>query len=206
MRRAFALSCMAVHAVSSLPANAMQNVPVDAAVPAVVNLPVYRINPGDELEIHVWREEQLQRVVKILPDGTFSFPLVGVVQAAGKTSADVEAVITKGLISQYFEGKVPNVTVGVRNPAGLQFSVIGKVKNTGTFTPGRYVTLLEALSFAGGTDEFANLDNIVIIRKSAQGLTTIRAKLADILRNRAGSGDPAKSILMIQSGDTVIVP
>lgn len=206
MRRAFALSGMAVLAVSSLPASAMQNVPVDAAVPAVVNLPVYRINPGDELEIHVWREEQLQRVVKILPDGTFSFPLVGVVQAAGKTAADVEAVITKGLISQYFEGKVPNVTVGVRNPAGLQFSVIGKVKTTGTFTPGRYVTLLEALSFAGGTDEFANLDNIVIIRKSAQGLTTIRAKLADILRNRAGSGDPAKSILMIQSGDTVIVP
>lgn len=206
MRRAFALSCMAVLAVSSLPANAMQNVPVDAAVPAVVNLPVYRINPGDELEIHVWREEQLQRVVKILPDGTFSFPLVGVVQAAGKTAAEVEAVITKGLISQYFEGKVPNVTVGVRNPAGLQFSVIGKVKTTGTFTPGRYVTLLEALSFAGGADEFANLDNIVIIRKSAQGLTTIRAKLADILRNRAGSGDPAKSILMIQSGDTVIVP
>ena len=206
MQRALAYICGTAVALSAQPVYAQQNDAAQAVMSSSTNLPVYRVNPGDELEIHVWREEQLQRVVKILPDGTFSFPLVGLVKAAGKTSVDIEKELTAGLVSQYFDGKVPNVTVSVRNPSGLQFSVIGKVKSTGTFTPGRYVTLLEALSFAGGADEFANLDNIVVVRKTSEGLTMIRAKLADILRNRASNADSAKNILMIESGDTVIVP
>ncbi|QGY82023.1 polysaccharide biosynthesis/export family protein [Sphingorhabdus lacus] len=206
MQRALALFCVAAFALGVQPVCAMQRAAPQGTIAAATNLPVYRINPGDELEIHVWREEQLQRVVKILPDGTFSYPLVGVIKAAGKTSVEVEKEITAGLVSQYFDGKVPNVTVSVRNPSGLQFSVIGKVKSTGTFTPGRYVTLLEALSFAGGTDEFANLDNIVVVRKTAGGLVMIKAKLADILRNRSVDAETAKNILMIESGDTVIVP
>ena len=206
MQRALAYICGTAVALSAQPVYAQQNDASQTVISSSTNLPVYRVNPGDELEIHVWREEQLQRVVKVLPDGTFSFPLVGLVKAAGKTSVDIEKELTAGLVSQYFDGKVPNVTVSVRNPSGLQFSVIGKVKSTGTFTPGRYVTLLEALSFAGGADEFANLDNIVVVRKTAEGLTMIRAKLADILRNRASNADSAKNILMIESGDTVIVP
>jgi polysaccharide biosynthesis/export protein len=206
MQRALAYICGTAVALSAQPVYAQQNDASQAVMSSSTNLPVYRVNPGDELEIHVWREEQLQRVVKILPDGTFSFPLVGLVKASGKTSVDIEKELTAGLVSQYFDGKVPNVTVSVRNPSGLQFSVIGKVKATGTFTPGRYVTLLEALSFAGGADEFANLDNIVVVRKTAEGLTMIRAKLADILRNRASNADSVKNILMIESGDTVIVP
>jgi polysaccharide export outer membrane protein len=205
MQRALALFCVAAFALGVQPVCAMQRAAPQGTIAAATNLPVYRINPGDELEIHVWREEQLQRVVKILPDGTFSYPLVGVIKAAGKTSVEVEKEITAGLVSQYFDGKVPNVTVSVRNPSGLQFSVIGKVKSTGTFTPGRYVTLLEALSFAGGTDEFANLDNIVVVRKTAGGLVMIKAKLADILRNRSVDAETAKNILMIESGDTIIV-
>jgi polysaccharide export outer membrane protein len=176
------------------------------ATEAISGLPTYRINPGDELEVHVWREEQLQRMVRVLPDGTFSFPLVGVVNAAGRTSVEIEQIITSALVNQYVEGKVPNVTVAVRAPSGLQFSVIGKVKSTGTFTPGRYMTLLEALSFAGGTDEFANLDNIVIIRKTSGGLITIRARLGDILKNRGGAEETVRNVPMIESGDTVIVP
>lgn len=206
MQRALAYICGTAVALSAQPVYAQQNNASQAILSSSTNLPVYRVNPGDELEIHVWREEQLQRVVKVLPDGTFSFPLVGLVKAAGKTSVDIEKELTAGLVSQYFDGKVPNVTVSVRNPSGLQFSVIGKVKSTGTFTPGRYVTLLEALSFAGGADEFANLDNIVVVRKTAEGLTMIRAKLGDILRNRSSNAESAKNILMIESGDTVIVP
>ena len=206
MQRALAYICGTAVALSAQPVYAQQNDASQVVMSSSTNLPVYRVNPGDELEIHVWREEQLQRVVKILPDGTFSFPLIGLVKAAGKTSIDIEKELTAGLASQYFDGKVPNVTVSVKNPLGLQFSVIGKVKSTGTYTPGRYVTLLEALSFAGGADEFANLDNIVVVRKTAGGLTMIRAKLADILRNRASNADSVKNILMIESGDTVIVP
>jgi polysaccharide biosynthesis/export protein len=114
----------------------------------------YRINPGDELEIYVWGEDKLPKSVRVLPDGTFGFPLVGQVDARGRLPSEIEALITRGLESSY-RGAVPQVTVSVRNPSGMQFSVIGKVRSPGTFTPGRYVNALEALSMAGGPTEFA---------------------------------------------------
>ena len=126
--------------------------------------PAYRINPGDDLEILVWGDERLQRVVRVLPDGTFGFPLVGQVMAAGALPSDIQRIITAGLKPQY-KDVVPQVTVLVKNPNGYQFSVIGKVKSPGTFTPGRYVNALEALGIAGGPTEFAQTGRIRIIRK-----------------------------------------
>ncbi len=192
---------------NSFASAALQAAPAVAGTPtAGSRLPVYRINPGDELEINVWREDQLQRTVKVLPDGSISFPLVGSIQGAGKTTKEIEQFIAAALAIKYVDGNVPDVTVAVRNPAGLQFSVIGKVKSAGTFTPGRYVTLLEALSLAGGADEFASLDNIVIIRKTDRGLITIPARLSGILRSKSISEEAVRAIPMIESGDTVIVP
>ncbi len=211
MQKAIGLVCLSISILASPAgyAQAIPGTPVLEKKPVATtssNISIYRINPGDELEINVWREEQLQKVVKVLPDGTFSFPLVGTVIAVGQTPSQIEALITNALRQQYVDGNVPNVTVSVRSPAGLQFSVLGKVKSSGIFTPGRYVTLLEALSFAGGTDEFANLDNIAIIRKTPQGLKWIRARVGDVLKNRLQADDMVKSIPMIESGDTVIVP
>lgn len=176
------------------------------ATQASSGLPAYRINPGDELEINVWREDQLQRVVKVLPDGTLSFPLVGSIQGAGLTPTEIERVVAAKLASKYVDGNVPDVTVAVKSPTGLQFSVIGKVKGPGTFTPGRYITLLEALSLAGGTDEFASLDNIVIIRKTSAGLIVVPARMGNIVRSKSITTESVQNIPMIESGDTVIVP
>ena len=137
-----------------------------AAAPTADTARSYTINPGYEIELYVWGEERLQRQLKILPDGSFSFPLIGRVVAAGKTLREIETIVTKGLESQY-RGQVPQVTVSVKVASGLQFSVAGRVKGPGTFTPGRYVNVLEALTIAGGPDEFANLDNVVIVRKTS---------------------------------------
>jgi polysaccharide export outer membrane protein len=164
----------------------------------------YRINPGDELEIFVWGEERLQREVRVLPDGTFTFPLVGKVDALNALPTDIQARISRGLEPQY-RGAVPQVTVSVKSPAGLQFSVVGKVRNPGTFTPGRYVNALEALSFAGGPTEFAQLGGIIIIRKSGSGLQALRVRLSDTLKGSPGDLSAA-TIPQIQGGDTVVVP
>ena len=123
----------------------------------------YRINSGDTLEIYVWGEERLQRTVSVLPDGTVAFPLVGQIRAQGLLPQDLQEQIRAGLQDQY-RGQVPQVTVAVA-PTGLQFSVMGRVKSPGSYQPGRYVNVLEALSLAGGPNEFADLDNVVIIRK-----------------------------------------
>jgi polysaccharide export outer membrane protein len=179
--------------------------PAGEALPAV-SLPEYRVNPGDELQIGVWREDQLQRAVMVLPDGTISFPLVGRISAAGQTTREIEQAISVGLAGKYVDGNVPDVTVAVSKTSGLQFSVIGKVRSPGSFTPGRYLTLLEAVSLAGGVDEFANLDNVVVVRKSGNGLVVIPVKLSGILRSRSVSTEAVNALPLIRSGDTVIVP
>jgi len=165
--------------------------------------PAYRINPGDEIEVMVWGDERLQRAVRVLPDGTFAFPLVGQVVAAGQLPAELERIITAALRPQY-RGVVPQVTVSVRNPSGYTFSVVGKVRAPGTYTPGRYVNALEALTIAGGPTEFASVGNVSILRKSGMRLQTIRVRLSDALK-----GDTSRltesDIPFIQSGDTLVV-
>jgi polysaccharide biosynthesis/export protein len=173
-----------------------------ADAPKPVNRP-YTINPGDEIEIYVWGEERLQRVVRILPDGSFAFPLVGRVVAAGKLPAQIETEISQGLKTQY-RGDVPQVTVSVRAPSGFTFSLVGRVRGPGNFTPGRYLNVMEAIALSGGPDEFANLDNVTIIRKTATGITLLKLRLAAAFK---GARDlTAEALPQIESGDTVIVP
>ncbi len=163
----------------------------------------YTINPGDEIEVYVWGEERLQRSAHVLPDGSFSFPLVGRIAAAGKLPGQIESEISQGLKTQY-RGEVPQVTVSVKSTAGMNFSIVGRVKGPGTFTPGRYINIIEALSLSGGPDEFANLDNVTIIRKTPTGVNIIKVRLSAAFK---GSRDlTADSLPQIESGDTVIVP
>lgn len=164
----------------------------------------YRINPGDELQILVWGDERLQRDVLVLPDGTFSFPLVGQVNAAGRLPSEIERVITVGLQPQY-KGPVPQVTVTVRKASGYQFSVVGKVRNPGTFTPGRYVNALEALAIAGGPSEFANTGGARLIRKVGDQMIVVPLHLQEALRGDSIRLTP-NEIPRIESGDTLVVP
>lgn len=165
----------------------------------------YRINAGDDLEINVWGEERLQREVKVLPDGTFTFPLVGQIIAVNKLPSEVAVDITNGLKTQYRDN-VPTVTVSVKLASGFQFSVSGKVKGPGVFTPSRYVNVLDALIMAGGPAEFANIDDVIIVRKSASGHNAvIKVRLSRIFKGTASASEMA-NLPELESGDTVIVP
>ena len=165
----------------------------------------YRINSGDTLEIYVWGEERLQRTVNVLPDGTIAFPLVGQFRVEGLLPQQVEQRIRAGLQDQY-RGEVPQITVSVA-PTGLQFSVMGRVQAPGSFQPGRYVNVLEALSLAGGPNEFADLDNVVIIRKAGDGTRTLRVRMAPLFKSGVSTADVQRAnLIRIESGDTVIVP
>jgi polysaccharide export outer membrane protein len=193
------LLCALLGSVAAL-AQGTLSVPPSATVASTP----YRINPGDELEVLVWGDERLQRSVLVLPDGTFAFPLVGQVNAAGRLPAEIERLITAGLQPQY-KGPVPQVTVSEKRPSGYQFSVIGKVRSPGTFTPGRYVNALEALAIAGGPAEFANTGGARLIRKYGDRMIVVPVRLQDALR-----GDTARisqnEIPRIESGDTLVVP
>jgi len=195
---------MSAHTVHAQTPMSITSEPVITAGPSS-HLQPYRINPGDELEVYVWGEERLQRTVKVLPDGTFSFPLVGQIEAINKLPREIEAEVSKGLRTQYRD-TVPQVTVTVKAALGLQFSVAGKVKNPGSFVPGRYVNVLEALVMAGGPAEFADVGNVTILRKAPSGtLSSIKVRLSDLLKGNTSQAD-LKGLPQIQSGDTVIVP
>jgi polysaccharide export outer membrane protein len=166
--------------------------------------PAYRINPGDELEVLVWGDDRLQRDVRVLPDGTFGFPLVGQVHAAGRLPTELAQNIAVALQPEY-KGPVPQVTVTVKDPSGYQFSVIGKVKSPGSFTPGRYVNALEAISIAGGPTEFAQVNDITVLRKAGEQLRTFHLRLGGILKGDT-AGVSESEVPQIQSGDTIVVP
>ena len=193
--------------LGALPALAERaaGVPPVAAAMGPGQFTSYRINSGDDLEVNVWGEERLQREVRVLPDGTFTFPLVGQVVAVNKLPSEVAADITNGLKTQYRDN-VPTVTVTVKAATGFQFAVTGKVKAPGTFTPTRYVNVLDALIMAGGPAEFANVDKVVVLRKSGSGhVTPIRVRLASIFKGNASASDMA-NLPELESGDTVVVP
>ncbi len=183
--------------------------PVSTAAQPAATAPVsatstYRISAGDVIEIYVWGDERLQRSLSVLPDGSFAFPLAGTVMAAGHTSNEIEAQLSRLLAGQY-KGVPPQVTVSVRAPSGMQVSVIGKVHSPGTFSPTRYLTVLDALALAGGPTDFADVGGIVVLRNVNGRLTTIKAKLGGLLKGKAGDGDLA-DIPQLYAGDTVIVP
>ena len=165
----------------------------------------YKINPGDDLEVYVWGDERLQRDLKVLPDGSVAFPLVGTLKAAGKSSTQLENDIADRLATQY-RGDTPQVTVSVKAPTGLTVSVVGKVRSPGSFAPGRYITLLEAVALAGGPTDFADVNSIVILRKGSGRVETINGQLTSLLKGKPSQRDLSSGNPVLQPGDTVIVP
>ncbi len=122
----------------------------------------YVIGPEDVLEISVWKNDNLTRIVPVLPDGHVSLVLVNDVKAAGLTPAQLRDVLAEGY-AKYYED--PVVSVIVREIHSLKVSVIGAVK-----TPSRYdlhssATVLEVLALAGGLTEFAKKDKIYVARE-----------------------------------------
>jgi polysaccharide export outer membrane protein len=198
---AFAAASLALPAAAV--AQGPGNAPVAGAKPAASS---YRINPGDQLQIYVWGDERLQRALTVLPDGTFAFPLAGTIVAAGHTPNEIEDALSKLLAPQY-KGVPQQVTVSVAAPAGMQYSVIGKVRTPGNFSPTRYVNVLNALAQAGGPTDFADIGNIIILRTSGGHSQVIRTHLSNIIKGKPSDSDlSAASVPLIQAGDTVIVP
>ena len=204
-------SALALGVPSVAAAQAAQQPAVAAQTPAPTAQPApaissYRINPGDLLEINVWGEERLQRELRVLPDGTIAFPLVGQMKVSGLLPQQVEAMVTAGLQSQY-RGDVPSVTVSVQSPDGMQFSVLGKVQSPGSFTVGRYINVLEALSLAGGPAQFANLGRVLLITRRGDQLVTTTIQLESLFEGGASMRDVQRAnIVQVMPGDIIIVP
>jgi polysaccharide biosynthesis/export protein len=162
------------------------------------NLPNYLLNPGDQLEIDVWREEDLQRTVLVRPDGKFTFPLAGEVVAANRSPAEVQAEVTQKLRNYIPEAVV---TVTVTGIGGNQIYVIGQVADPGMFIMNPRLNVLQALSLAGGMTAFASQNNIIILRSRGGQQETLPFRYDDIARGRNLDQN-----ILLEAGDVIIVP
>jgi len=158
----------------------------------------YKVLPGDELEISVWQEEELQRSIIVRPDGRFSFPLVGDVVAIGKTVPELQATLEKALISY-----IPDISVlvSVTNVYGNRIYVIGQINDPGSFVVNPRVDVVQALSLAGGLTPFAAANDIIILRRENGVQRSIGFRYGDVEKGRN-----LEQNVLLEPGDIVVVP
>lgn len=160
--------------------------------------PNYHVKPGDVLEISVWKEPDLQRTVLVRPDGMFSFPLVGEIDARGKTVADLNKLVGER-VGKYIADAV--VTVTLTEVKGNKIFVIGQVNKPGEFIVNPSVNVMQALSMAGGVTAFAAVNDIKILRRSGTTQQALPFQYGDVVRGRSLNQN-----IELTSGDVVVVP
>lgn len=158
----------------------------------------YRIGPEDVLQIHVWKEPELQKEVLVRPDGGITFPLAGDIIAAGKEPAELQEEIKKR-IQKYIPDAV--VTVSVTKLTGFRIYVIGKVKNPGQFVIGRYVDVLQALTLAGGVNPYASQSEIKVLRRRDGKEIVFPFNYKEVK-----NGENLSQNISLQNDDVVVVP
>lgn len=158
----------------------------------------YGIQPGDILQISVWREEELQREVLVSPDGYISFPLVNDFLVLNKSPRKVKKEL-KEKLSIYIPDA--SVNVALKQVVGNRFYVIGQVNRPGDFVMTQNVDVLQALSMAGGASRFAKLNDILVLRRHAGRQEAIKFKYGQVAK-----GKKLKQNILLQSGDVVLVP
>jgi polysaccharide export outer membrane protein len=164
------------------------------------NLPVvdYVIGPGDVLDISVWKEQALTKLVTVLPDGKISFPLVGPITAGGKTLDQLSKELEKRL-SRF----VPdlNLSVLVHQVNSMMVYVIGRVTKPGRFVLNSNIDVMQALAMAGGLNPFAEQGNVKIFREAQGG-----KKIFDFDYNDVANGKKLEQNIMLKRGDVIVVP
>jgi polysaccharide biosynthesis/export protein len=174
-------------------------IPLAALGAAHADEPLYTVKAGDVLSVAVWKEPDLtSNAVLVRPDGTFSFPLVGQVDARGKSVQELQNLISERL-KKYISD--PVVTVSVQEVKGNKVYVIGQVTKAGEFVVNPSVNVMQALSMAGGATAFASLNNIMILRRTAAGQVALPFHYNDVVH-----GKDLQQNVELQAGDIVVVP
>jgi polysaccharide export outer membrane protein len=158
----------------------------------------YLVQPGDVLTVTVWKETDLTGDVLVRPDSGLSFPLVGDLDARGKTVEQLREEITARL-TRYIPS--PVVTVAAKTVAGNHIYVVGRVQKPGEYPMARDVDVMQALSLAGGATPFAAVNDIIILRRLSAGQIVLHFQYNDVAR-----GQDLRQNVVLQPGDTVVVP
>jgi polysaccharide export outer membrane protein len=159
----------------------------------------YRIQPGDVLTVSVWKEPDLQGDVLVRPDGGFTFPLAGEIAAEKMTLAQLQLAVARGL-QKYLPD--PSVSIALKQLGGNRIYVLGKVNRPGEFPFSKPLDVMQAIALAGGMTPFAAANDIRILRRLPSGAqTAVSFRYGAVER-----GEDLSQNIILQSGDTVVVP
>jgi polysaccharide biosynthesis/export protein len=172
------------------------NEPDKKPAPQAPYLDEYRMSPGDKLRIEVYKDAQLSQSVQVRPDGKVTLPLIGDIEAAGRTPIELRDAIGAAL-KEYITK--PTVTVIVVEATTATAYVMGEVNHPGAVPLQTPLTVLQALALAGGLKDFADVKNIRILRKDPTGVQMITFNYKDALKS-------ARAPVYLRPGDTVVVP
>jgi polysaccharide export outer membrane protein len=159
----------------------------------------YVIGNDDRLAINVWKEQEITRTIPVRSDGKISLPLVGELQAEGRTPLQLENDIAAKL-ADYITA--PVVTVIVEQINSQKFNILGQVAKPGSYSIAVATTVLDGIAAAGGFRDFAKQKGIYILRKNAAGgETRIPFNYKEVIKGK----NPEQNI-KLEPGDTVVVP
>jgi polysaccharide export outer membrane protein len=157
------------------------------------------IGNDDVLAINVWKEPDVSRSIPVRSDGKISLPLVGEVQATGRTPLKLEEEIAARLKNYIAE---PEVTVIVQQINSQKFNILGMVNKPGSYVINNSATVLDAIALAGGFRDFAKQKSIYILRQDADGSQTrLPFNYKEVVKGK-NSGQNIK----LQPRDTIVVP
>jgi polysaccharide biosynthesis/export protein len=163
---------------------------------------VYLMGPEDVLEIIVWKNQTLSKVVSVRPDGKISLPLVGDLQATGITPDQLKEEIGERLKPYYRES--PEVSVIVQQ-VNSHIYILGEVQRPGRYPVKSGTSIVQAISLAGGLTPFASTNNIVLLRKGNELNNGNHESATKIPYRDIISGKNLQANLTLRTGDTIIV-
>lgn len=159
----------------------------------------YKIHAGDLLLVGVYDDPKMPPInVTVTPDGKFSFPLIGILVAGGKTPEQLRVEMETKLRKFVSE---PVVTCSIVEVKGNVAYVIGQVAKPGAIVMNPAVNVLQALSIAGGGNAYAKLDSVIVIRNSVGGQRTLNFHYSQV-----SNGKNLEQNVQLESGDVVVVP
>ncbi len=170
----------------------------EARPQAATDDPDYLIGAQDVLNISVWKEPEITRTVPVRPDGKISLPLLNDIQAAGLTPMQLANAITMGLKKFIAD---PQVTVIVTEINSRRYYILGEVGRPGAYPLLPGMTVLQALSGAGGFSQWANLNEIHVLRTENGEQVRYPFKYKDVLK-----GKRTEQNIELKPGDTIVVP
>lgn len=155
------------------------------------------LGPGDVFEVTVYGEDKLSGTHRIAPDGAIQFPLINRVVVEGMTASEIAEEITRRLQDGYLRD--PSVSVYVTEYGSKKVFVLGEVQRPGTFPFTAGMNIVEAIALAGGFEDSANTNYVIVTRQSAEGERRIAVPVEKITEGIAQN-------LNLQPGDIVFVP